>query len=356
MNEDFLDSLNRTFGTFTFTRLVNFSKFKMPKNLSAANPSLRKIAAKKASPASTQAAAPIAPDGLAQSSPKKTKKIFQIYFEPHQLDGLDSKFTPLNNEKYADPLREFSVFERLAERKALLKVSLWGALSWRFGSKTGLTGQAFHQAIDQNPGFDLYYCNPFPEHEALFANGWQQGITAHPAFNELCRAVIEAAGQDTKVLTAIQPSVSFSACNYFVACPEFWASYLPWVRSFVNRARANLPSPVLSVLDSPISDPRNLHAGSTYWPFIIERLLPLYLKSTGQKFKTHRLSLPANEARLNSHLLRLREMKDVAHRTQSPWLYACWQNYRNLYLLQTSGREWSSKYLPLINPVEVVFW
>jgi hypothetical protein len=289
------------------------------------------------------------------ASSKQSLLIYQIYFDPAQRPGLDAAFIPFDNAGQTDPLLEFAVFERLAADEGVRSAPLWGALSWRFSEKTGLTGQSLQQAIEKQPGHDLYYCNPYPEYEALYANGWQQGIASHPAFTELCTAVFEAAGLDPRALVAVQPSSAFSACNYFVASPAFWNSYLPWVRGVLDRARANLPKPVLRVLDSGLSDPTNRHAGATYWPFIIERLLPVFLQSAGQDLKVCKLELPAAEAKLNSHLKRLREMKDVAHSTRSAWLHACWVNYRNLYLLQTLGRDWCKRYLPLINSAEVEF-
>jgi hypothetical protein len=51
----------------------------------------------------------------------------------------------------------------------------------------------------------------------------------------------------------------------------------------------------------------------------------------------------------------LREMKDVAHRTQSAWLAACWVNYRNLYLGQTQPKLWIQKHLRAITPTEIKF-
>lgn len=217
-------------------------------------------------------------------------------------------------------------------------------------------GQAYLDAIAANPGFDLYYCNPSPENEALYANLWQQGITTHPSFRELAEAVFKAGGLDPKELDDIMPSTAFSSCNYFVGSPRFWSTYLPFVRRVVDQARANLPTATLEILDSSQADPRSLHAGATYWPFIVERILPVFLRHAGDGIKTHKITLPALDGRLNSHLKRLREMKDVAHRTRSLWLYSCWLHYRNLFLLQTAGREWCTRYLPLISPAEVKFW
>jgi len=282
--------------------------------------------------------------------------IYQIYFSPSQIVHLDAAFTPLDNSNQDDPLREFAVFEKLANDARQKKVNLWGAMSWRFAEKTGLKGGELRQAIEQQPGFDLYYCNPYPEHEALYINGWQQGVVSHPAFTELCAAVLDAAGLDSREMGSVQPSKSFSVCNYFVASQAFWASYLPWVRGVIERARANLPAPLLRVLDSRMSDPTNQHPGATYWPFIVERLLPQFLRHSGSDLKVCKLVLPRTEARLNGHLLRLREMKDVAYRTRSHWMYACWLNYRNLYLIETFGKVWCKRFLPLISLSEAAFW
>jgi hypothetical protein len=128
------------------------------------------------------------------------------------------------------------------------------------------------------------------------------------------------------------------------------------VRGIVDRARAGLPASLNRLLDSNLGDPRDLHAGASYWPFIVERLLPLYLRGPGATLKIHKITLPVNDSRMNPHLRRLREMKDVAHRSRSQWLYSCWLHYRNLYLLQTAGRDWCTRYLPQLSPAEIAFW
>jgi hypothetical protein len=282
--------------------------------------------------------------------------VFQIHFEEAQRVSLDPDLIPYDNAGRCGPLREFEVFERLAADDGVQLSPLWGAVSWKFFAKTGLSGEALAQVVHEHPGCDLYYCNPSPEHEALFANFWHQGQTAHPGMRELCQAVFAAAGVAAGEFDAVMPSSAFSSCNYFVAGPAFWHSYLPFVRGIIDRATAGLPEATRRTLESSVADPRNLHAGASYWPFIIERLLPLYLRGPGAGLKTHKIPLATAEARLNPHLRRLREMKDVAHRTRSQWLYSCWLHFRNLYLLQTAGRDWCTRHLPQLNPTPVVFW
>ena len=292
---------------------------------------------------------------LAADAPQPVP-IFQIHFDPAQRAGLDPKFIPYDNAGQDSPLREFEVFERLAAEEGVRVAPLWGAVSWKFFDKTGLSGEDIGRVLAAYPGRDLYYCNPSTDSEAVYANLWQQGLTVHPGFREICEGVFEAAGLDLRQLDAITPSQSLSSCNYFIGSQAFWASYLPFVRGVVDRARAALPKAMRRMLDSSMGDPRNLHAGASYWPFIVERLLPVFLRGPGAALKVHKIALPAAEAKLNPHLKRLREMKDVAHRTRSLWLYSCWLHYRNLYLLQTAGRDWCVRYLPQLTPAEVVFW
>ena len=282
--------------------------------------------------------------------------IHQIYFRDDQRQNLDVDLLPYNNSGQAGALLEFEVFERLMAAGGMDSVPRWGAVSWKFFEKTGMRGADLASQIQADPGCDLYFCNPSPENEAIYINLWQQGLVVHPGFRELCQAVFEAAGLESKHLDAIMPSQAFSTCNYFVGSHAFWSSYLPFVRKLIDRAQATLPTAVRRILDSSAGDPRNLHAGASYWPFIVERLLPAYLRGPGASLNVRKLTLPEPEGRLNSHLRRLREMKDVAHRTRSQWLYSCWLHYRNLYLLQANGREWCVRYLPQLTPAKIVFW
>lgn len=280
--------------------------------------------------------------------------VFQIYFDPAHRTELDSAFVPYDNSSSRDPLLEFAVFERLSRDEGVRLAPLWGAVSWRFGRKTGFSGKAWMDQITSNPGYDLYFCNPEPENEGLYANQWHRGITAHPGFRELSAVVLRAAGHDAAHLDAITPSSLTSSCNYFVGSSAFWAAYIPFVRGVVDNARRKLPADVLSALDSAQGDAHGLHGGVSYWPFIVERLLPLFLKGPGQTLKVYKVPLSAAEAKLNAHIKRLREMKDVAHRTRSLWLHSCWLHYRNLFLLQAAGKEWCKENLVRITPTKDV--
>ena len=282
-------------------------------------------------------------------------RVFQIYYEAWQRELLDPHFIALDNSKSNSEMLEFSVFEQLAKSDYIKDAELWGALSWRFTEKTGMSGADWIKAIESQPNHDVYFCNPYPENEALFHNMWLHGETRHPQFLALVQALFAVTGLPEQELSSILVSDQFAAANYIVATPKFWNAYLPWVTQVMSAANKKLPAKVRDLMHSKQADEGELHKGATYVPFIVERLFPIFLKVAGQSFKACKIALPERERELNVHLKLLREMKDVAHKTKSIWLAACWVNYRNLYLTQVNGKEWCTKHLRNITPTEIKF-
>jgi hypothetical protein len=282
-------------------------------------------------------------------------RIFQVYYESWQRDLLDPNFSGLDNSKSSSETKEFSVFEQLLNNDVTKNAKLWGALSWRFAEMSGMNGSDLIKSIQSHPGYDVYFCNPYPQNEALFHNGWQQGETAHPQFLAMSKAIFEVTGLPVDELTSVSSSDLFSSTNFMVATPKFWSAYLPWVKNVLSLANKKLPPKVRDLMHSQLADERNLHNGASYVPFIVERLFPVFMKTDGQTLKSYKIPLPERERELNVHLKLLREMKDVAHRTKSAWLGVCWVNYRNLYLTQVNGKEWCKKYLRNITPTDIKF-
>ena len=282
-------------------------------------------------------------------------RIFQIYYEGWQRELLDPNFAALDNSKSQSELLEFAVFEQLFGSDYVKGAQLWGALSWRFTEKTGMQGADLVKVIMEHPGYDVYYCNPYPDIEAAFHNLWLHGQSRHPQFLALSQAVFQAAGLPSSELTSIWDSNQFSTANYFVASPRFWQAYLPWIKKVLSVANQKLPPAIRDVLHSSQADERDLHQGATYVPFMVERLFSIFMKTAGKDLRAYKVALPERERELNVHLKLLREMKDVAVKTKSPWLAACWINYRNLYFMQVYGKEWCDKHLRTITPTEIHF-
>lgn len=278
----------------------------------------------------------------------KAIEIFQIHFQGDQLHALDPAFSAYDNSDVYDERLEFGVFETLALRPALQKHQAWGAVSWRFGEKTGLVGQDLLQIVKAHPGVELFYMNVAPVNEALFDSGWMQGEVSHPGLLELAEAVYSASGHDPQWVSHLESSSQFSTANYFVGTPLFWKVYLPFVRSILQVAEHHLPLHLKQRLHTN-ADPKGLHHGATHMPFVVERLLPLFLSTVGKKLNTHKVHLPAREAELHEHIHSLRYLKDQAIEQQSNKLLQTWRGYRNLYLQQVARPAWCKKYLPWMN-------
>lgn len=282
-------------------------------------------------------------------------RIFQIYFESWQKELLDPNFASIDNSGSNSELLEFDVFLRLFSSDYIKGAKLWGALSWRFSEKTGLTGPQLMSVINENPGFDVYFCNPTPDNEALYHNMWLQGEASHPQFLEVVRAVFIACELPLDTLVSIEAVENSSVSNFFVGTSEFWQSYLSWVRNILTTANKKMPSEIRDVMHSTMADNRGLHGGASYVPFIVERLFPLFMKLHADHLKGFKVQVLEREKELDVHLKLLREMKVLSYNSKSLWLAACWVNYRNLYLTQVKGREWCQKYLGSITPQAIKF-
>lgn len=277
-------------------------------------------------------------------------RIFQIYYRKGQESQLDPDFTPYDNRGDLDLLLEFNVFRKLAADSRVAGADYWGAVSWKFGQKTGLTGAELRETIRANPGYDAYFCNPHPDTEALYHNLWLQGETSHPEFVWLSRQIFEAAGLELGLIDEIWPSSLFATTNYFVATPDFWRAYLEFVLRVIDKARDKLSPHGRAMLHSAMADNKGMHASASYLPFIVERLFSTFLLTEGERFRAFKYPTAKSALEGQTHLVLLRQMRDVAFAQRSDWLASCWLNYRNLVLLHAHGKPWVAHYLKAITP------
>jgi hypothetical protein len=269
--------------------------------------------------------------------------------------ALDHAFEPYNNEGDKSPLLEYNVFKKLAVSELTKGLNLWGAVSWKFGEKTKMQGQELMKVVADNPGFDVYFCNPSPEIEGLYHNIWLQGETSHPNFLTLSEAFFKAAGWPQTELVALRPSTHFSSANYFVGNKQFWSKFIQFIDSALDNADKNLSAEVKTLLYSPAADHRRLHKKASYLPFIIERAFGVFMSTGGAGLRSFKYGLASKTATFSVHQKLLTEMKDMAYKTKSEWLATCWINYRNLYLAQVANKDWLKLNLRKISPRKVLF-
>lgn len=288
-----------------------------------------------------------------QQVPPESLRLFQV-FPPHRAATVaDAQWTPFRQSEPDSPAPSLAALAAIA---ATQPSGLWGVACGRFIEATGLTSTHLMATVRSKPDHDLYLINPTPELEGAYANLWVQGNTVHPRLLEAAAAFFKANGWNPDGLQALQPSRVFSSSQYLIGNGKFWSAYLAFAQTALARARRKLPKKTQGWMSEPLKDPRDIEHPVTYWPLIIERLIPEFLKGPGDSLRVMRIPTPVGEKRLNAHLRRLREMKDVAHQTRSSWLASCWMHYRNSYFLNVIDRTWCNTHLPALTRETIDFY
>lgn len=216
--------------------------------------------------------------------------IYQIYYKHEQLKHLDFPFIPFNNEgmKYPENF-EYAVFFKVYEKTNWHETDLLGTVSWKFKSKTSKTAADFYKFIQENPGYDVYFVNPFPE-LSLYENVWKQGDYYHKNLTSITSRLLKQCGYSEQFLKIETPPNLTAYCNYWVANKEFWDQYMEFIRplwiSIANDKEVELSA------DPNIKAP--------YAPFIFERLFSTFLAT--KKFNVASMPIAQNHRKAYLHI------------------------------------------------------
>jgi hypothetical protein len=149
----------------------------------------------------------------------------------------------------------------------------FGLVSPKFSGKVGISGKAFVDWVNANPGYDVYYVNPFPQLSYWYFNVWTQGESWHPGLVDLANALFVAAGFSFRVENLPRNTArSLLYSNYWVGNEKFWHTYMAFVRKLGD-----------AVDDLDVGDRKKIfeiaphYASATYFPFVFERLFSTFL-------------------------------------------------------------------------------
>lgn len=209
--------------------------------------------------------------------------IHQIYFDPAQEASLEPAFIPLPNLDNPYPQRrEFYLFERFYQNQGHAEAELSGLVSHKFRQKTQVTGEAFINWIQDNPGYDAYFINPFPQTVYWFFNIWEQGEKSHRGILPLAQEVFDALGYGIDLPSFPRTDLQTTCfSNFWVATPTFWDDFmafaLPVYRYMTAEAHAG------RFFQSTYHD-----SEAEIFPFIIERLFTTFIVTRpGYKVLSH---------------------------------------------------------------------
>jgi hypothetical protein len=198
--------------------------------------------------------------------------IQQIYFAEEQKETLEPAFTPLPNLDNPYPeRREFFLYERFYQNKTHKLADLSGLVSHKFRQKTNLSGEAFVDWINANPGYDAYFINPFPETVYWFFNIWEQGEKSHHGIMALAQEAFDTLGYPIK-LKSFPRTDAQTTCfsNFWVATPKFWEDYMAFALPVYHYMLE--PSRAARFFQNTYHD-----SNAEIFPFIIERLFTTFI-------------------------------------------------------------------------------
>ena len=193
--------------------------------------------------------------------------LYQSFYQIDQVQFLDSICIPFDNTRNEEPnLREYPLFKKVYDLEED-SGNHWGLLSFRFEEKTNLSVKEFKEWIEQNPGYDVYYIDPFLDVSVSYPNLWVQGERWHPGLYTYFKRLVG----DTADRVIYHPD-DFVTCNFFVGNQKFWMGYFNFVDHIIGLAETD------DILKYYMFQHQVKYNGQivTYFSFIIERLLSLY--------------------------------------------------------------------------------
>lgn len=203
--------------------------------------------------------------------------IFELIYRAEQNPTLGEPFklfdcTEINQPQY----RELFAFEKFCLDKVWAEYDLSGLFSPKFFDKTDITSDLLQSFIFKNPGYELYLFHPYPFELSLQNSFLDLAELEHPGITESLSAIWRKIyGEELPKIYLPQNQNICCHCNYFVASPNFWKSYLPFVNSFMNLVR--LENQITSHL-TPYTLSKTNDARLPIAVFCFERCLSLFIK------------------------------------------------------------------------------
>jgi hypothetical protein len=266
-------------------------------------------------------------------------KIYQAYMDAQQRAFVCDGAIPFDAAANCAPgTREYELFKQLYADPANRDGSPpWGLVSWKFEHKAPVSFHDF-QAFCRSAfeaGADCAFINPMIGNEAVYANGWEQGIhCAHTGIEKVAYFLEQRMG--IRVATVSDVS-TFAFCNYFVANPRFWAAYF----DFIERALALLDAEAAAGTEVGQvysgSGQYERDASATMRVFIIERLFSAFLLQQ-DAFRVSAWTPGAGDfdrkfgVRLGQLLWNLSRVKRRAVETDDLAVYQVWDRQRSALL------------------------
>lgn len=147
-----------------------------------------------------------------------------------------------------------------------------GLVSPKFGEKAKMDGAAFIRFVEENPGHDAYFINPYPQFATLSFNVWEHGEHFQPGMGAITDDLLRAAGH--RFCTGDigrNAANTLLYCNFWVGNRRFWDRFMGFVEPMMAAIEAN------ETLKARILRPTSHYTPAVFYPFVFERMFSTFL-------------------------------------------------------------------------------
>ena len=221
------------------------------------------------------------PDGVLplprrrEARPRPHAIMFQNVYAPGQEKKLDPAFVPHDGTRNArTDYREVALFVRMYHAGQHRTADYTGIVSPKFGEKTRISGADFLRFVARNPGYDVYFINPYPINAYYSFNVWEHGEICHAGLIAVAQDLFDRAGIPCDLASLGRNShATLLYCNYWLGNERFWDRFIDLNLRLLG-AEETLPPRArerLFALDPEYPDPVPM------LPFIFERVFSTLL-------------------------------------------------------------------------------
>ncbi len=184
-------------------------------------------------------------------------------------------------------LWEYPPLFKLFEEKQYQQYDVCGVFSPKFELKTHVKFSAFHDWVQANPGYDFYHLNPFPLANTTFYNVWQEGEFWHRGLISYAQSLFDQCGLSCSIIDFPRGTSTYTShCNYWVASPKFWESYIPLIKKLLDSAMKMESEQTGAIY----------HGGHVpHWVFVLERMVTTFIQELHPSFKILSYQYPESD-------------------------------------------------------------
>lgn len=206
-------------------------------------------------------------------------KIYQAYYKEELKSHLCPEFEPLDNTANLESdYREYPLFLKTYDLAQKQNLSHWGYISWKFKIKMpGIEAKDIIDHIEANPGYDIYFFNPYPNLVANCWNVWEHGQHHQPNMEKIMLELFPILGIPAReYYQPMHPDIMYFAL-YCVGNHKFWNGFLELATKYY-KAIPNFSPKLAAWHAEGAGEGYPTFPDLWYFPFIHERLLSTYLR------------------------------------------------------------------------------